>query len=378
MQEPSLKMKIGIDARIYSDAFTGIGRYTFELVKRLIENHPEHEWVLFMNPREYEKFSFPKNVKKIQTQARHYSLAEQISFLHALNKEKCDLVHFPHFNLPLLYRRPYIVTIHDTTISYFPGKKKNKWWHKAAYNLIIRHAIFGSKAIISVSENTKKDIIKLYRANPHKITTIHNGLGKDFKPATQKQQDALRKKYDLSRKFILYTGVWREHKNLVRLIRTFGILFRKNILPDLQLVIAGKEDPFYPEVKETIQSLQLQNQVKLVGFVPTKDLSPLYSAASAYVFPSLYEGFGFPPLEAMSTKTPVAASKTSSIPEVCSDAALYFDPYEVSDMSQKIEKILTDEKLQKELIKKGLEQIKKYDWEKCYQETWEVYQKTQP
>lgn len=357
-------MKIGIDARIYSDAFTGIGRYTFELVKRLISNHPEHDWVLFMNAPEYEKYSFPKNVKKVKTQARHYSLAEQTSFLKALNQEKCDLIHFPHFNLPLFYKKPYIVTIHDTTISYFPGKKKNKWWHKAAYNLIIRHAIFGSEAIISVSENTKKDIIQLYRANPHKITSIHNGLGKDFKPASQKKQEAIQKKYNLSPNFLLYTGVWREHKNLVRLLRAFSILFRKNIVEDLQLVIAGKEDPFYPEVKETIQSLGLEKQVKLVGFVPTQDLSPLYSAAMVYVFPSLYEGFGFPPLEAMSTKTPVAASNTSSIPEVCADAALYFNPYEVSDISQKVEQIIRDKKLQNHLIKKGLKQIQKYDWDK--------------
>lgn len=370
-------MKIGIDARIYSDSFTGIGRYTFELVKRLIKNHPEHEWVLFMNPPEYEKYSFPKNVKKVQTNARHYSVAEQTSFLRALNKEKCDLVHFPHFNLPLLYRRPYVVTIHDTTISYFPGKKKNKWWHKTAYNLIIRHAIFGSKAIISVSENTKKDIIKLYRSNPHKITTIHNGLGKDFKPASKKNQDEIRKKYNLPENFLLYTGVWREHKNLVRMITAFSILVRKKIVPNLELVIAGKEDPFYPEVKETIQSLGLEKSVKLVGFVPTADLSPLYSAANAYVFPSLYEGFGFPPLEAMSTKTPVAASKTSSIPEVCGNAALYFDPYQVSDMSQKIEQLLTDKKLQQKLIHHGLKQIQNYDWEKCYKATWEVYLKTQ-
>jgi len=163
-------MKIGIDARMFSDAFTGIGRYNFELTKRFFAMKPDIEWVLFLNEPEFSQFEFPQNVKKVCVKAAHYSLAEQTKFLLLLNKEKCDLVWFTHFNRPLFYFRSCVVTIHDTTLSFYPGKKMGQWWRKLAYKAVITIAVRLAKTVITVSRNTRSDVIKLFHISPKKGT----------------------------------------------------------------------------------------------------------------------------------------------------------------------------------------------------------------
>ena len=208
-------MKIGIDVRMFSDAFTGIGRYNYELTKYFFENHPEINWVLFMNDPEYAQFDFPLNVKKVKVNAKHYSFSEQFKFWKILEAENCDLVHFTHFNTPILYKKPFVTTIHDTTISFYPGKKMNSWWRKLAYKIVIRHAVFASKKIIAVSDNTKKDIENLFEIPSEKIKTIWNGLGDDFYRVELDKINLAKQKFNLSDNFLLYTGVWREHKNVI-------------------------------------------------------------------------------------------------------------------------------------------------------------------
>jgi glycosyltransferase involved in cell wall biosynthesis len=368
-------MKIGIDARIFSSGFTGIGRYTQELIKELIKindkNSLKHELVLFFNQPEYSKYS-PENsnVKKVLVNAKHYSFKEQTVFLKKLKEENCDIVHFPHFNVPIFYRRPYTVTIHDLTLSFFPGRKMTKWFHRLAYNLTINNATKKAKKVIAVSENTKKDIVEHLKISEEKIKTIYNGVSSEFK-IVENQQALIRtlEKYKISKDFLLYTGVWRNHKNLKRLIDAFALV-KENI--DLQLVITGKPDPHYPEVKSAINENNLEGEVILTGLVEEEDLVNLYNSARIYVFPSLYEGFGFPPLEAMRCGTPVAASNSSSIPEVCKEAATYFDPYDIEDIAEKIEALYKDPSLQYDLIEKGVERSKDFSWEKMAHETYET------
>ena len=398
------KFKIGIDARMFSDSFTGIGRYNFELTKRFfnkefldrrgfpmereneggakIENRKSKiEWVIFMNEPEYSKFNFPSHVKKVNVNAPHYSFKEQIKFLRLLNKEQCDLVHFTHFNAPLLYRGKFITTIHDTTISFYPGKKMNSWWRKVAYDKVIHHAIGKAKKVITVSNNTKKDVIELFGTPEEKIQTVWNGIGEEFHKVSELEKKVVQEKFNISSPFLLYTGNWREHKNIVRLLEAFEIILEKSkqdngpvSLRGLQLVITGKPDPYYPEVMETIEKLKLKDSVKLVGLVSQEDLIRLYGAANLYVFPSLYEGFGLPPLEAMQCGTPVVASRISSIPEVCGNAVEYFDPTDTADMSRQILKLLLDEELRTSLIRKGEQQIEKFSWDKSANETLKIYE----
>lgn len=368
-------MKIGIDCRFYSSNFTGIGRYTHELVSNIIDLNNKfknpHEIVLFFNKPEFENFKPQKNVKKVLVNAKHYSLKEQTKFLRILNQEKCDLVHFPHFNIPLLYRKPYIVTIHDLTLSFFPGNKMNKWYHRLAYHIVIRNAVRTAKKVITVSKNTKKDLKNMLNVPEAKIEVVYLGINKEFcllenlKPTKQTL-----KKYKIKKPFLLYTGVWRSHKNLLGLIRAFRIV-KKSL--DLQLVITGKPDPKYPEVISAIKKLPHSKDVILTGFVDEKELIHLYNAAMFFVFPSFYEGFGLPPLESMKCGTPVIASNHGSIPEICGkDNAIFFNPHSESDIAQKIEMLYKNAELQTKLIDRGLNHAAKFSWREMAKKTFKI------
>lgn len=379
-------MKIGIDCRIFSSEFTGIGRYTHELVTgiiRLNNSLPKpHELVLFFNEPQYLNFTSTKtaarHVKKVLVNAKHYSLAEQTKFLTKLNQENLDIVHFPHFNVPILYLRPFTVTIHDLTLSIFPGQKMTKWYHRLGYQLTIKNAVKKTKKVIAVSNNTKNDIQKFLKIPPEKIAVIYNGVSPDFKslknsPDAQKSIKSTLQKFKIIKPFLLYTGVWRNHKNLPKLLHAFHILKTQKNLKNLQMVITGKEDTHYPEVKNTIKKLKLQNDVILPGLVDEKDLINLYNAASIFVFPSLYEGFGLPPLEAMACGTPVAASNTSSIPEICGkENAIFFDPENINDIAEKIAMLYKDTDLQAKLVKQGLAHAATFSLAKTAEKTFKI------
>lgn len=361
-------MRIGIDCRLFSQNFTGIGRYTHELVEHFIkfndQQNRRHEIILFFNRPEYDNFTPPNlSVKKVLVNSRHYSFAEQFRFLFHLNKAKCDIVHFPHFNLPIFYHRPYIVTIHDLILHFFPGRKMSKFYQRIAYNLIIKNAVKKAKKIITVSDNTKNDLIKYLKVPTEKIQTIHNGISDIF--TLLQDQVAIKKtlhKYKITPPFLLYTGVWRNHKNLPRLIKAFSLI-RKNEGIDLRLVITGKEDKNYPEVKNTVKELDLTDSIIFTGLVEERELCHLYNAATITVCPSLYEGFGFPPLESMKCGTPVAASRTSSLPEVCGqNNAVFFDPYDIGDIARKITTLYKDAALQQDLVEKGFLHAAKFTW----------------
>lgn len=368
-------MRIGIDARIYGPDFTGIGRYVHELISNLLEIDDENEYVLFMNSPEYEDFTPPnKRVTKVLANARHYSFSEQFTFWLMLRKQKIDLMHFTHFNAPILYTRPSIVTIHDLTLHFYPGKKMTSLYRRLAYQLVIKSVTRHASRVIAVSENTKKDLIELTKVPSRKIEVIYEGVNPEFKEVTKRSVlSDIKKKYGIVKPFILYTGVWRSHKNLVNLIKAFSYLKRDENF-DGQLVITGKEDPLYVEVKSTIQNLGLEGDIVFTDMVPEVDLPALYSAATVYVFPSLYEGFGLPPLEAMACGTPVAASKAACIPEICGEGnAIFFDPYDPTDISDSVMKIWVNESLQQELISKGRERVKDFSLRKMAKEVLKMY-----
>ncbi len=370
-------MRIGIDARMYSSEFTGIGRYVYELIENIQAVDDKNEYVIFMNPEEFAKFEpKSKRVSKVMVRAHHYSFGEQVSFLRILKKAKLDLMHFTHFNVPIFYRRPSVVTIHDLTLSFYPGKKMNSAIHRFAYNLVLKNAVRHAKKVIAVSENTKVDLIELLHVSPGKIEVVYEGVSDKFTPKKDVEFNAeVLKKYGIGKAFLLYTGVWRGHKNLVNLIKSFAILTGGDSAVDAQLVITGNEDPYYPEVKRTVKELGVEHAVIFPGMVSEPELISLYQSAKLYVFPSLYEGFGLPPLEAMRCGTPVVASKTACIPEVCGeDNALYFDPYDPTEMADVIQRVWVDESLQKDLHEHGLKHSLKFSWEKMASKTLEIYE----
>jgi glycosyltransferase involved in cell wall biosynthesis len=359
-------MHLLIDARMYSPNFTGIGRYVYEITQELFRQKPDWKFTLFLGAEEYKKFSAPSpNITAVLAPEKIYSAKEQTSFLKKLMSVKGDLTWFPHFNVPLMYPRKFVVTVHDLTLSKFPGKK-HSFVKNLIYNAIIKNALWRSKKILTVSENTKRDLMNDENVQENKIVVAGNAVGDEFLDFIPDRNFDL-KKLGISQKFFLYTGQWRSHKNILGMTKAFHqFLQRKRAEnPDFsaQLVLTGKPNPLYPEVLDYRKKHTLENEIIPVGLVSESDLLHLYSLAEVFVFPSFYEGFGIPPLEAMAMKTPVAASTSSAIPEVCGEGAVYFSPENTEEMSKKMEVLFCDEELRKKMIKKGLEQIKKFSWQ---------------
>lgn len=369
--------KIGIDARFFTSKATGIGRHVYELVQGLASLDQVNEYTIFLKPEAYEDFALPgPHFKKEKTTAKHYSFAEQWTLLRQLNKHQFDLMVFPHFNAPIYYNRPFVVTIHDLTLHLFPGKKKADFLSRFAYKYVINQVTKKAAHCFAVSENTKRDMMKYLKVPDSKITVTYNGVTPHFHPVrSQEVLKKFRSQYQLPEKYFLYTGVSRSHKNIVGLLKAYALFLKNNPTSDRALVLAGPIDATYSEVPEAIKSLNLETKVKRTGFFPEEDFSKLFSASQGYVFPSFYEGFGIPPLEAMQCGVPVAVSNTSSLPEACGEAAIYFDPYDIADMANALEKLAFDEGLRRSLIDKGYWQCQQFRWESMVGKMREVYGK---
>lgn len=366
---------IAIDGRMWGPNFTGIGNYLREIFTRVFILLPEYHFTLFLPEEAEGNILTPNNVTPLFTSEKIYSLKEQTSFCKKISEVNADLTFFPHFNVPLFFRKKFIVVIHDLTILTFPGKKMSRWWHRQAYNLVLKHALEKSERILSVSDFTKAEIQRFDpNISDEKITVIKNGVCVErFQkqtsiakqgglPPCQKEQ-AFHEQFGSP--FFLTSGVWREHKNIPGAIRAFELLRKHG--GKGKLVITGKPDPYYPEVESLAKSSPFSEDIILTGFIPDEDMPALLSAADALLFPSFSEGFGLPALEAMAAETPVLSSNRTSLPEVCGDAALFFDPNDPEEMAMKMLDVL-EEDTRKELIEKGKEQIKQFSWDAAAEE----------
>ncbi|MFZ3233557.1 MAG: glycosyltransferase family 1 protein [Patescibacteria group bacterium] len=373
-------MKIGIDCRMYGSKFTGIGIYVERLVDYLANRDDENQYVLFLSKSGMFDCTVDKpNLKKVEADVRHYSFGEQVVFPYLIAKEGLDLMHFTHFNAPLAYRGKSVVTIHDLTLSFYPGRKMKSSVHRFAYSATIRSIAKRAVEIFSVSEHTRKDLVEILDIDEDKIVTIHNGVSRErFEKAVSDEDIAkMKAKLGIEREYFLYTGVFREHKNLVRLVEAFAEIAEKH--SDVDLVLAGKEDPGYRDVRDTIVRLGLSGRVRLPGFVDNDDIPALYKGASAYVFPSLYEGFGLPVIEAMAAGIPVLCSKGSSLTEVAGEGnAVFFDPLRVDDIARAMDDFLSHPGKKPALIKKGLERAKDFSWETMGAAVLAEYRKFEP
>lgn len=360
-------MHLAIDARLYSPSF-GIGRYVFEITKQLFKICPEWKISIFLGEKEFHDFIPPSsNIKKILAPEKIYSLGEQTSFLKKLYKTNADITWFPHFTVPFFFNKPFVVTVHDLTISKYPGKKMNSWIHRFVYFKTLRHALSASKHILTVSQNTKLDIITDEHINSEKITIGYNAVGKEFTQyILPKNSNERLEKLGIQNPFFLYTGVHREHKNILGMVQGFAEYSKKTNGPE-HLVITGAKDEKYTDFIDYAKQHQIEDKIHLVGKVSEEDLHLLYAKASIYIFPSFYEGFGIPPLEAMAVKTPVIASNSSCIPEICTNAAEYFDPKNPSQLAEKIELLMTNPQKKDEFIHNGLQRIQDFSWEKTAQ-----------
>lgn len=361
---------IGIDARMYGAGQTGIGTYIACLTEHLFRLDTENRYVMFMLEPEYSRYNPPVNVRKVRVASPWYSWREQLHLPFYLLRERVDLLHVPHFNSPILYFGKTVVTIHDLTPRFFPGHKMNSFVRRLGFGLVFDAAVKKASRIIAVSHATKNEILRFHNVKSEKIAVIHEGI----KPFSESgpTREAVLAKYGITRPFIFYVGVWRNHKNLVGLLKAFSFL-KKRFGDNLLLVVGGREDPHYPEVRGNASSLGLSQNIIYPGFIPEDELSVFFRSASAFVLPSFSEGFGFVALEAASLGTPVVASHIPALKEVLGDGALYFDPNDPRDIAEKIERVLLDKELKKALISRGARRVEKYTWRDSARKTIEVY-----
>ncbi len=372
-------MRIGIDARMYRSEVAGIGRYSQNLIRNLLELDRENEYVFFMTPKDKEEFDKLKienlKFKIIIADIPHYSLAEQTRLSKIIASENLNLMHFLNFNYPVNYKGKFIATVHDLTLYFYPDTaKKSSFLKRAAFLYVLKSVCKQAQKIIAVSENTKKDLIKVFKTNKNKIEVIYSAADeKDFAAPSKEIIENLKRKYHfLNLPIILYVGQWRPHKNIVGLIEAFSIL--KKDIP-ARLVIIGKIDPKHKNILQTIDKLNLKDDIVMPGFVDDSELAAWYNLATVFCFPSFYEGFGLPGLEAMQAGTAVAAANTSSLPEIYKNAAIYFDPCNPYDIADKIKTVIADSKLRADLIRKGKTIANNYSWRKTAEETLKIYKK---
>ncbi len=364
-------MKIGIDARLYGLEHAGIGRYVMNLVDRLIQD-PTHQWVLFLSPHYVPKFAHHSNVAIIPTTVKHYSLSEQYAFLNQLNQQKLDLLHVPHFNVPLLYRRPLVVTIHDILWHQIRGGSVTTlppilYYAKyAGYLLTVRHAVSRAQTVFVPSNYVRDDIIRAFpNLDQKKIIVTYEGID-------EWKDSGLSKKSPSSSDRLIYIGSAYPHKNITALLQACAIL-RATSHTSLTLTIVGSRSIFLDKIKQEVRERGLTEAVTFAGYQTDAAVKELLRRSTCLVHPSKSEGFGLTGLEAMAVGTPVIAANATALPEIYGDAALYFHPDKPQDLAKKIHTLITSTSLREQHIQKGLQRVRQFSWDDMVSKTKGAY-----
>jgi glycosyltransferase involved in cell wall biosynthesis len=375
IRKPSIRKKrkrIGIDVRKINDF--GIGTHIQNIVKNLAAIDSSHEFLLFHHFSEINHLELDNpRFFHIVDRSPKYSLREHLSLPIKMKQYDLDLFHSPHYVLPIIHHCPTIVTIHDVIHLLFPQYLPSRMAHSYAKMMMFASTKSAAK-VITVSQSSKQDIVRYLKIPPDKIEVIYNAVSDIYKPMRSPDLRAkLQEHFGLSGDYLLYVGNLMPHKNLKRLIYAYYRLLRQ-INRDIKLVIVGEGIPHYRELKLLAYDLGLKDKIMFLGFIAREWLPILYNEATVFVFPSQYEGFGLPPLEAMACGTPVVTSNTSSLPEVVSDAGLLIDPYNIDELVDAMERCIMDQKLRGELIEKGLRRVKHFSWERTARQTLRIYE----
>lgn len=375
-------MTIGIDIRFLARGTrSGIEEYTINLLSRLLSLDKNIKFKLFYNAfnqveLDYDWLRLPNvELKKFRWPNRFvFDPAAKFLKLPKIDRMLggCDVFFAPHFLLsPVSQKCRKVVTFHDLSFEYFPDffSWRKRFWHNS---LAPRQRALEANKIIAVSQSTKDDLVSLYSLSTEKIKVIYSGiesrLGK--KEITNEQKLAIRKKYNLPEDFILYFGTLEPRKNLVGLIQAYEA-FRQQTGGDKKysLVIAGNSGWLCDDIFAQAKKSNFAADIIFTGFIDPADKVYLYNLASLFVYPSFFEGFGFPPLEAMACGVPVICSHTSSFPEVVGEAALMIDPYNFDEIAWAMKEVLNDKELRQDLIEDGLARVNNFSWDKCAKET---------
>ncbi len=366
-------MRIGIDARMLNN--TGIGRYLRNLLIQLAAIDTNNEYIIFVNPENLRIIDHT-NVMFVPftSYLPVYSLREQYMLPIQIRKWNIDLMHYPNFNVPLFPYCPYVVTIHDLIYYLYPEECPSKMAHYYA-KYMLRYAAKHARIVMTVSNHSKNDLMRYFHLHEDRIRVILNAPDTKIYPASRSRHthisNHLQKKYGISDPYVLYVGKHHRYKNIITLLHAF--IRHQAIFEQFQLVIAGKRDSRQQALYDMAAAMDPGTRIIFTDFVSDDDIFKLYQQASLFVFPSLYEGFGLPPLEAMACGVPVITSCAASLPEIVGDAAIVVDPSDVTAMADAMQHVLTDTHLWHTLREKGLQHAQTFSWERAARQLLEVY-----
>ena len=372
-----MPLRIVCDVRRVRDF--GIGTYIHGLLHALAAIDRSNEYVLVALPNDQSDqgaFSgLPPNFKTVTYRKTDLYSSNHVAFPLFLHRLQPSLVHIPLNRVPLFMREPYVVTIHDMASLLFGS---GSGLRMQARRYLLRRGLLRAKCIMAGSEATRRDVHDALGIPANRIRLAYNAPNPDFfRPPAASRARGILERYQIDYPFLLYAGNIRPQKNIPRLVEAFAVarehLSRHPVYRDLHLIVIGDEISRYPSVRRAVIQTRVEKAVRFLGFVPFEALRIFFERAALFVFPSLYEGFGLPPLEAMATGTPVVASNVSALPEVLGDAALLVNPENVFEIARAIQEALLDEELRRELIARGKAQAARYSWDRTAREVLEVY-----
>lgn len=382
-------MRIGVSGFFLGQPTTGSGQYTENLLRELLRLDTENQYVLF-----YPSFQRSADSKQLKAVSRGFDehvlatpfdnrsrnlaklLFEQVAFPLACRRLDLDLAHVPYFASPLFSAVPIVVTVHDLIPLILPAYRGSPIVR--LYTRLVAAAARRAEAIITVSQASQRDIVRCLHVPPERVHVTYEAAGETVQPVEDEAHlAAIRQKYALPERYLIFLDGFDQRKNLSALLRAFALLVNKQ--QQARLVIAGKlpgrDSPLFPDPRRLVRELGVEKTVTFTGWVPEEDKPALYSGAVAFVFPSLYEGFGLPAVEALACGTPVIVSNRSSLPEVVGEGGILVEPTDVEALAEAMEVLLVDDALRAELRQRALAQAAKFSWKQTAQETLAVYRK---
>ena len=372
-------MKVAIDIRRMTEF--GVGTYTRNIVRALGRLDHSNEYFLIGSPQKVTEIGpLPPNFQTVPLLDADNTAKGYFECRTILKRLDCDVAHIPHlFSIPRNLPCRYVMTVHDVLEHLYRARDRSGLRRSLHFQLT-RRVLKGAARILAVSKYTKSEIEKLFGIPGHRIEVVYNAIDERFLRghATDTDRQVLAERYLVTYPFLLYAGRISPHKNLVRIIEAFSALKaeleKEGRFPDLKLIIIGDELSKHPDLRRTVIRGGVQNDVRFMGFVPIEMLRVFYDAAKIFVFPSLYEGFGLPPLEAMAHGTPVVTSNTSSLPEVVGNAAVLVNPENVFEIMRALLRVLLDQTVREKFKQRGYEQAKKFSWDASARQILGVYE----
>ncbi len=365
-----------LDARAANDHFPGIGRYVSNLARAMVVqlNHGE-QLHLIHDPSQAGRWQLPaagRSVSLWPIAVSPFAAGQQWAIPRLLRRLEATVYHSPYYLMPYWPRTPTLLTVYDLIPKIYPEMVSLR--ARLLFSGMMRLALRTAAHVTAISAATEHDLRRTYRVSPERVTTVPLAADPRFRPQAENEIMRVRKRHQLPEKYVLYVGINKPHKNLVRLVEAWGLIARQaDNVPTL--VVAGAWDERFPEARQLAESMGSECPALFAGPMPDADLPGLYSGARLFVFPSLYEGFGLPVLEAMACGTAVACSNTSSLPEVGGDAVAYFDPSSSESIAATLLELLVDDERLSIMRRKGMEQAAGFSWENTAAHTLGLYRR---